>query len=960
RNEASRAMHRLRPDTYPSPDSLARALPEPEIDADFIADRSLELLRRRAPHVRRLLFVVDEVGQYVARDVRRMFDLMGLAHAVQKKRSQIWLVVTSQEKLQDVVESLEGTRIELARVQDRFPITVDIVPSDIEEVVSRRLLDKNAEGAEAVRYLLRAHRNQLLENIRLDSPTRQRDYPEEAYVRLYPLLPYQVELFIDAVSAHRARGGTGPQFGGSNRTLIKLTQQLLVHQSSNLAERDVGALATIDLAYNLLDSIIPTSWQDEINRVAGRHGADALPTRVAKAVALLADVRGLSLTAENLAAALHPWVGSETLRPHVGEALRLLAREETVRQTDGGYKLQSPEEKSWERERRGIDLKPSVEFQLQRKVLTDLLGGVAVEERRVFRVQVKLGDTPLSDGDLVVVLEELDRPEFEQARQRSRDKQDWVFWAFEVSNETHSWAVELHRSQEMIRRHQDAARSREESVLLGEEQRRQENHEKLLRQCLERDLLRGEIYFRGSGEEPRGSDAKTALRAALAAKIPQIYPRLVRFAASAKRTDPVTLLQSDSLEGLPAYLFDLGVLQATPAGVALAYDRDPLASVLSVIRERASYGEEATGKYLEAHFGDPPYGAPVEVLQVLTAALLRAGLIEVVHQGVRFANPRDSRLEKLFGTLPGFRAAAFVPQREVDPDMRARAAGRLQAWTGNRPPLATDQLASHLKEAFRAYREPCTRVSATLSGIGLPVPDAVMRALDFVRGFEEASHEDVIKTCDETWADLVEGCRTAGRLAELLDEHRTELLRRALRMSRTPVADFGEGADEKLARLTDLLAGQDLQEHLGVIESLTAELERSREDVWREAARALNEEVELATARLQTSWAGRVEEAALQAALGPLEALRVDPATGPDRGPGVEVLRARLAGLEAQVGAAEARLAELASAARLVQVRIRDLYDGIVTSPEDLEALLERIRQAAEQAMAEGRHFRLL
>jgi len=561
RNEASQAMHRLRPETYPSPDSLARALREPEIDADFIADRAPELMRRRAAHARRLLFVVDEVGQYVARDVMRMFDLIGFAHAVQKKRSQLWLVVTSQEKLQDVVESLEGTRIELARARDRFPITVDLVPSDIEEVVSRRLLDKNAEGAEAVRKLFRGHRNQLLENIRLDSPARQRDYPEEAYVRLYPLLPYQVELFIDAVSAHRARGGTGPQFGGSNRTLIKLTQQLLVHQRSNLAERDVGALATIDLAYNLLDSIIPTSWQDEINRVAGRHGVDALPTKVAKALALLTGVRGLSLTTENLAALLHASMDSETLRPHVREALQLLAREETVRQADGGYKLQSPEEKSWERERRGIDLKPSIGYQLYRRALADLLGGVTVEERRVFRVQVRVGETPLSDGDVVVALEELDRAGFELARERSREKENWLFWAFELSNETRNAAVELHRSEEMIRRHQDAARSREESALLNEEHKRRDGHEKLLRQCLEVDLLRGEMFFRGSGEEPRGSDAKSALRTALGAKIPQIYRRLAQFAASAKRTDPVALLQSDPLEGLPAYLFDLGVLK---------------------------------------------------------------------------------------------------------------------------------------------------------------------------------------------------------------------------------------------------------------------------------------------------------------------------------------------------------------------------------------------------------------
>ena len=47
-------------------------------------------------------------------------------------------------------------------------------------------------------------------------------------MRLYPLVPYQVQLLIDAVSARRAQGGGSPMLGGSNRTIIKLAQQLVI------------------------------------------------------------------------------------------------------------------------------------------------------------------------------------------------------------------------------------------------------------------------------------------------------------------------------------------------------------------------------------------------------------------------------------------------------------------------------------------------------------------------------------------------------------------------------------------------------------------------------------------------------------------------------------------------------------------------------------------------------------
>jgi hypothetical protein len=41
-------------------------------------------------------------------------------------------------------------------------------------------------------------------------------------------------------------------------------------------------------------------------------------------------------------------------------------------------------------------------------------------------------------------------------------------------------------------------------------------------------------------------------------------------------------------------------------------------------------------------------------------------------------------------------------------------------------------------------------------------------------------------------------------------------------------------------------------------------------------------------------------------------------------------------------------------------VRARDLYDGVVTSSDELEALLTRIRSAAEEALGDHKNFWLL
>ena len=89
------------------------------------------MLSRRRPGKKRIVFIVDEAGQYVARSADRMLGLQGLAEACQKKKGALWLLATSQEKLTDVVDSLEGKQTELAKAVDRFPIRVDLLPSDI-------------------------------------------------------------------------------------------------------------------------------------------------------------------------------------------------------------------------------------------------------------------------------------------------------------------------------------------------------------------------------------------------------------------------------------------------------------------------------------------------------------------------------------------------------------------------------------------------------------------------------------------------------------------------------------------------------------------------------------------------------------------------------------------------------------------------------------------------------------
>lgn len=154
--QASRVMHELEPETYATVDSWRESVKDrADISPNLLAERCKALMQKRRPG-RSLVFVIDEVGQFVARDVQKMLDLQAVVQSLGRVgRGKMWLIVTSQEKLNELVGGLDDTRVELARLMDRFPqpLQVHLEPSDISEVTSKRVLSKNADAQPVLREL---------------------------------------------------------------------------------------------------------------------------------------------------------------------------------------------------------------------------------------------------------------------------------------------------------------------------------------------------------------------------------------------------------------------------------------------------------------------------------------------------------------------------------------------------------------------------------------------------------------------------------------------------------------------------------------------------------------------------------------------------------------------------------------------------------------------------------------
>jgi hypothetical protein len=960
KNEASKALHELDPSTYPSADSWAKTKPEVEVTANWFAERALQMLSQREPTKSRIVFIVDEVGQYVSRTVQRMLDLQGFAQACQKQDGRLWLVATGQETLEDVVGALGDKRVELARVRDRFPLTVDLVPSDIEEVVSKRVLAKNTEGAETVRALYDRHQNQLRSNVALQSAIRGGDFTGDEFTRVYPLLPYQVQLFIDAVSALRAVGGAGPMVGGANRTLIRLAHQLV---KTALADEEVGILATVPMAYNLMDEMIPTAWRAEIDHVERRHPGDRLIVAVSQAIALTSNIRGLKLDEHNLAVLTHRSVDAESNLAAVKDALGALVVEETIREGEGGYRLQSPQEKDWEKARRSREMRTG-DFNrlLREKHLKDLLRGLIASAAREFKVEVLYDDDKIIDGDVTLRIYEGASDQRDRAKTRSREEahKNDVFLVFTRGDTTWRDAEEVFRSGEAIREAEARSLDSSEIELLHEERKRFDRAVRRFERSLRDDLLQGVIIFRGNEEQLDGQDVRVALANTMAAHVAEIYTRLSEFAAPVSRNDAVSILRSDDLAGLPTYLGPEGLRALRLDADGYKIDEDgPVADFVTIAKQRAEYGQEATGKYLENRFHQDPYGADVDVVLILAAAAIRSGLLSITSGGVRLTARTDARLEQVFSALPKFRSAAFTPPAGgVDAETRVRVAKMLHYdLVGEKPPVSTTELAAFARKHLEDDRENVVYLTATLAGMRISLPESVNRAASTLQRLRTEQDDDaLILALDSGRADLKDGVLAARSIRDLLDDaSNLAVLSNAQDELSRGGPELAAAALDSLDTGREILSSGTWVERFAELRGVVETVRTARRELWDEARRRLDESV--TEAREQAApILDQVTDASRAEFENALNEMSISGDATRETGPSSESMAVRAARLPQLVNDLRASVGRDTPTR---QVRVVDLYTEPVRNENELKALLERIRLSAEEAL-DAREFFLL
>ena len=818
-SRASAILNHLDPKLYPSADSwsLSQRNRDTSISVSKVVKRTFELWGRRRKG-KALAFIIDEVGQHVARSGDKIEDLRATIEEFGKvgknllKEHKIsapcWIVVTSQEKLDEVVAAIDSKRVELAKLQDRFRYRVDLAPSDIREVATKRVLAKKTEAEKTLKKVFSDNQGQLNAALRLERTTRRTDISESDFIKFYPYPPHYIDLCIGIMSGIRLQPGAPRHYGGSNRTIIKQAYEMLVSDRTAFAKKPVGALVTLDKVFELVEGNLSNEKRTDIYQIAERFKNDSedhgWALRVAKAICLLEFIRDLPRTEANLAAVLVDEVGKAAPVSEVQSAVKRLNTAQFIRSTEEGWKLQTAQEKNWETERRGhLEPKPRERNELSRNALEQIFDEPEFKtfryENRSFRVGISVDGTSIGDeGTLPLTLgvaEDADDliKRIEEIRTESQQKshENDLYWLFCLTPEIDELVGQLHASRKMVDKYNQLSAQQkitpDEATCLQDEKNSKNGYETRLRDKLTEAMERGTGMFRGVQKDASalGKGLSEILKKLFGQVVPDLYPKLQMGSRPLKGDEAESILKAADLKALPTIFYGgdqgLGLVVKDGPKNVVNTNADVAKEVLDYLKSENSYGnkESRMGKALEKRFGGTPYGWERDMLRLILATLFRAGEIEVTYQGNRFHNYQDPASRTPLTNNPAFRSSLFSPRQSVGLKTLTQAVQQLEDLTGEEVDVEEGAIATAFKKVAAEELEKLYPLKATAEAQRLPILPLLSEFQQTLVGIQSSASDDCVRILTENGANFGEIREKVRKLRESLDADAIGVLRQA-------------------------------------------------------------------------------------------------------------------------------------------------------------------------------------
>jgi hypothetical protein len=816
-----------------------------------------------------IIFVIDEVGQYVGSNQNKILDLQGLAENLKNiGNGKAWVVGTAQQTLTEDDPRAALNSPELYKLKDRFPIQVDLESSDIKEICYRRLLGKSPAGEKELDQLFNQHGQALRHNTKLqEAKYYDADFNRESFINLYPFLPAHFDILLHLLGAlAKSTGGIGL------RSAIKVVQEILTEGpegQSPAANREVGWLATTVTLYDALDKDIQRAFpsiHQAVGKVLIRFPDSELHQQIGKTVAVLQILGNLPVTVHNVASLMHPGVDATSSADRVKAAVDELLSDAHVPlgEKDNTLSFFSEKLNDIEQERAQLPLRTADTRRIFNEALREVFnplpsarlhGSLAVTSGLKAQSGTFAAGLAGERETIQTVAEFVDASDYDTActrlvdESRHRSSENVIYLLGRHSSEADDLVAEIYRSQRIVELHRNdpdqeikeycASQTDRGARLLGE-----------LQQRIHRSLSQGSFLFRGqtTAVDSLAQDVLDASKKHLSKAAEQVFDR---YNEAPERVDTAVaekFLRTQNLAAITSQLDPLSLVQVTSGKPTIRTEHKALIS----IRDYIDRSGTIEGKRLLEHFSGAPFGWSPDTLRYLVAGLLVAGDIKLKVSGREVTVNGQQAIDAL-KTNNAFKPVGVALRYDkISMGVLAQAAQRLTDLVGDMVvPLEPDICKAAAKHLLR-FQHQFAPLAEKLGALDLPGAERVRTLNQQIADLLFTDASDAPQQLGAKESSLYDGLKWA-QAAKVALEQGLETTIKALRHHQQTIEGLpstgipgslrAEAGDD-----LDLLAGrldkEDFYKH-------TADLNTTLTELKSRVSKAVNEMADAQKQRLQ-------------------------------------------------------------------------------------------------------------
>jgi len=300
-----------------------------------------------------VVFLVDEVGQYVGDNSDLMLNLQTVTEDLGTAcQGKAWIVVTSQQDIDSITQT-KGR--DFSKIQGRFDTRLSLSSANVDEVIRRRILEKNTT-AEQTLELLYGQKMTIIKNLIVfnDGVEKKLYADDHDFATVYPFVPYQFNLLGNVLTSIRTHGASGKHLSEGERSMLALFKESAV----KMMNRETGVLIPFHLFYDALHQFLDHSHKGVISRALDNaivnpdRQEDCFTVNVLKTLFMVKYIKEITANLENITSLMIADIDTDRikLKDQVEESLKVLIRQTLVQKIDNVYVFLTDEEQEINRD----------------------------------------------------------------------------------------------------------------------------------------------------------------------------------------------------------------------------------------------------------------------------------------------------------------------------------------------------------------------------------------------------------------------------------------------------------------------------------------------------------------------------------------------------------------------------------------------------------------------------------